>query len=53
MQRLEESRSTSQFIVAPTQHFLCFFFPEPHGHGSFLLFIRQLGNPLRRPAGRV
>src|ERR1039458_5761038 len=30
----QESRSTSQFKVAPPQHFLCFF-PEPHGHGSF------------------
>jgi hypothetical protein len=23
-----------QFTVAPPQHFL-YFFPEPHGHGSF------------------
>ena len=30
----EESRNTSQFMVAPPQHFL-YFFPEPHGHGSF------------------
>ena len=29
-----ESRAAAQFTVAPPQHFL-YFFPEPHGHGSF------------------
>ena len=28
------SRAEGQFTVAPPQHLL-YFFPEPHGHGSF------------------
>jgi hypothetical protein len=27
-------RAEGQFTLAPPQHFL-YFFPEPHGHGSF------------------
>jgi hypothetical protein len=34
--QLQAGRSPqgAQFTVAPPQHFL-YFFPEPHGHGSF------------------
>jgi hypothetical protein len=28
------SEAAVQFTVAPQQHFL-YFFPKPHGHGSF------------------
>jgi hypothetical protein len=38
----------AQFTVAPPQHFL-YFFPEPHGHGSFrptLGASRQVENHL-------
>jgi hypothetical protein len=31
---LDCGRHNAQFTVAPPQHFL-YFFPEPHGHGSF------------------
>jgi hypothetical protein len=31
-----------QFTVAAPQHFL-YFFPEPHGHGSFRLTLGALG----------
>src|ERR1017187_10785787 len=34
-------RNTSQFTVAAPQHFL-YFFPEPHGHGSFRLTLGAL-----------
>ncbi len=33
IQPSKQPRST-QFTIAPPQHFL-YFFPEPHGHGSF------------------
>jgi hypothetical protein len=31
----------AQFTVAPPQHFL-YFFPDPHGHGSFLPTLEAL-----------
>jgi len=40
------SEAAVQFTVVPPQHFL-YFFPEPHGHGSFR---RTLGAPHRGSA---
>jgi hypothetical protein len=37
----EESRNTSQFMVAPPQHLL-YFFPEPHWRGWFRLTLEAV-----------
>ena len=41
-----------QFTAAPPQHFL-YFFPEPHGHGSFRPILEALRFGSRRKGSRV
>src|SRR5208282_5321304 len=44
--RRDGTAQCAQFTVAPPQHFL-YFFPEPHGHGSFRLTLEVV----RRDSG--